>query len=105
MEKQQNKRAIKQKEFNAVKSIIDFLDFTGGLLFLVSRRYFQKRILNENVPEEWVQAILDKNSSAKKGRSGENKLIHILGLNGIKEVGEWQDFFSNDCCVLRFSKK
>lgn len=90
---------------NACDNIIDGAKNEISVLKEVSRRYFQKRILNENVPEEWVQAILDKNSSAKKGRSGENKLIRILGLDGIKEVGEWQDFFSDDCCVLRFSKK
>ena len=32
-------------------------------------------------PIEWIQAIIDKGSSRKKGHAGENKLIEILGKN------------------------
>ena len=62
-------------------------------------------MLNETVPEEWVQAILDTNSSRKKGKCGENKLIYILKNQGFKEVFEWDDFFKTDHCVVKFSKK
>lgn len=69
---------------NACDNIIDGAKNETDVLKEISERYFQKRILNENVPEEWVQALLDNNSSRKKGKCGENKLIHILASNGIK---------------------
>ncbi|OGF20799.1 hypothetical protein A2316_03150 [Candidatus Falkowbacteria bacterium RIFOXYB2_FULL_38_15] len=58
----------------------------------ITERYFAKRVLNEIAPEEWVQAILDTNSSRKKGKSGENKLIFILKKQGFKEVFDWMIF-------------
>jgi len=90
---------------NACDNIIGGVKNEVNVLKEISKRYFEKRILNENVPEEWIQALLDNNSSRKKGKCGENKLIRILKLNGIKEVGDWQDFSITDFCVLRFSKK
>lgn len=90
---------------NACDNIINGIKSETDVLKQISERYFQKRILNESVPEEWVQALLDNNSSRKKGKCGENKLIHILASSGIKEVGGWEDFLSVDSCVLRFSKK
>lgn len=57
------------------------------------------------VPEEWVQAILDTNSSRKKGKCGENKLIHFLKKQGFIEVSNWDDFLKTDYCVVKFSKK
>ena len=44
------------------------------------------------VPEEWIQAILDTNSSRKKGKCGENKLINILKKQDFIEVSSWDDF-------------
>ena len=57
------------------------------------------------VPEEWVQAILDTNSSRKKGKCGENKLISILKKQGFKEAFDWKDFFKTNYSVVKFSKK
>ncbi len=71
----------------------------------ITERYFTKRVLNEIVPEEWVQAILDTNSSRKKGKCGENKLIFILKKQGFKEVFDWDNFSKIDYCVVKFSKK
>ena len=62
-------------------------------------------MLTEVAPEEWIQAILDTNSSRKKGKCGENKLISILKKCGFKEVFEWDDFFKADYCAVKFSKK
>ena len=76
-----------------------------NLLKKITERYFAKRVLNEMVPEEWVQAILDTNSSRKKGKCGENKLIYILKKQGFKEVYDWNNFFNADYCVVKFSKK
>ena len=57
------------------------------------------------VPEEWIQAILDTNSSRKKGKCGENKLINILKKQDFIEVSSWDNFFKTDYCVVKFSKK
>jgi len=58
----------------------------------ITERYFSKRVLNEMAPEEWIQAILDTNSSRKKGKCGENKLISILKKRGFEEVFNWDSF-------------
>ncbi len=71
----------------------------------ITEKYFTKRTLNEFVPEEWVQAIIDTNSSRKKGKCGENKLVSILEKQGFKEVFDWDDFLKTDYCVVKFSKK
>jgi len=60
--------------------------------------------LNEAVPEEWIQAILDSNSGRKKGKCGEKKLLHILAKYGFHEVKTWKDFFDRQKCVAKFSK-
>jgi len=90
---------------NACDNIIDEAKNEIILLKEITKRYFAKRTLNEMVPEEWVQSILDTNSSRKKGKSGENKLIHILKKQGFKEVFNWDDFFKTDYCMVKFSKK
>lgn len=90
---------------NACDNIIDEAKNEINLLKRITERYFAKRILNEMAPEEWVQAILDTNSSRKKGKCGENKLIFILKKYGFKEVFDWGDFFKTDYCVIKFSKK
>lgn len=90
---------------NACDNIIDEAKNEIILLKEITERYFAKRVLNERVPEEWVQAILDTNSSRKKGKCGENKLVHILENQGFKEVFDWDDFFKTDYCVVKFSKK
>jgi len=60
--------------------------------------------LNEAVPEEWIQAILDSNSGRKKGKCGEKKLLHILAKYDFHEVKTWQDFSDKRKCVAKFSK-
>ena len=78
---------------NACDNIIDEAKNEINLLKKITERYFAKRVLNEMVPEEWVQAILDTNSSRKKGKCGENKLISILKKQGFKEVFDWDNFY------------
>src|SRR3990167_1208454 len=90
---------------NACDNIIDEVKNEINLLKEITKRYFAKRVLNEIVPEEWVQAILDANSSRKKGKCGESKLVHILEEQGFKEVFDWENFFKIDYCVVKFSKK
>ena len=90
---------------NACDNIVDGAKNEITLLKEITERYFAKRTLNEMVPEEWIQAILDTNSSRKKGKCGENKLIHILKKQGFKIVSNWDDFLKTDYCVVKFSKK
>lgn len=90
---------------NACDNIIDEAKNEIKLLKKITERYFAKRVLNEIVPEEWIQAILDTNSSRKKGKCGENKLISILNKQGFKEVFDWDNFSKTDYCMVKFSKK
>ena len=89
---------------NACDSFLDFAKKDMPLLKNITQRYFDKRVLNESVPEEWIQAILDSNSSRKKGKCGEKKLLHILIKNGFLEVRKWEDLFKKQKCVAKFSK-
>ena len=90
---------------NACDNIIRHTKGEIELLKSITEKYFQNRILNEAVPKEWVQALLDNNSSRKKGKCGENKLIKILERKNFIEVFNWEDFAKNEFCVLKFSKK
>mgnify|MGYP001571779895 FL=1 len=89
---------------NACDSFLDLAKRDVVLLEKITQRYFDKRILNEAVPEEWIQAILDSNSGRKKGKCGEKKLLHILAKYGFQEVKSWEDFFKKQKCVAKFSK-
>src|SRR3989338_6875665 len=89
---------------NACDSFLDLAKRDVILLEKIAQRYFDKRILNEAVPEEWIQAILDSNSGRKKGKCGEKKLLHILAKYGFSEVKTWEDFFNKQKCVAKFSK-
>ena len=89
---------------NACDSFLDFARNDHLLLEKITQRYFEKRVLNEAVPEEWIQAILDSNSSRKKGKSGEKKLLSMLTHSGFLEVKTWEDFYSQRKCVAQFSK-
>ncbi|MDP2820982.1 MAG: hypothetical protein Q8O39_02170 [bacterium] len=90
---------------NACDSIIKEAKNDIGLLKKITQKYFSKRMLNEIVPEEWVQAILDTNSSRKKGKCGENKLLYFLKKKEYAEVFNWEDFLKTDFCAVKFSKK
>ena len=89
---------------NACDNILGSVKNDINLLKEITQKYFEKRILNEVVPEEWIQAILDSNSSRKKGKCGEIKLISILQKFGFNEAKDWDDFFARKKCVIQFSK-
>ena len=89
---------------NACDSFLGLAKQDIILLEKIAQRYFEKRILNEAVPEEWIQAILDSNSGRKKGKCGEKKLLHILKKYGFREIKTWKDFFKQRKCVAKFSK-
>jgi hypothetical protein len=89
---------------NACDNALEFVKKDLDLLKEITKKYFDKRTLNEFVPEEWVQAILDSKATARKGKCGEIKLLSILQKFGINEVKTWNDFFSQKKCVVQFSK-
>jgi len=89
---------------NACDNIIEKVKKEIGLLKDITEKYLKKRTLNDLVPAEWVQAVWDGNSSRRKGKTGENKLIAILEKMGFKKVLFWDDFFKNNYCVAEFSK-
>lgn len=89
---------------NACDSILKSAKNNLALLKIITQKYFNKRILNESVPEQWIQAIIDSNSSRKKGYCGENKLLHILSTNNFREVKNWDEFLANKKTVAKFSK-
>ncbi len=89
---------------NACDNILDSVKNDIDLLKKITERYFKKRVLNEIVPEEWIQAILDSNSSRKKGKCGEIKLLSILQKLGFSEAKTWNDFSTGKKCVVQFSK-
>lgn len=90
---------------NACDNILNSVKNDIGLLKEITRKYFDKRILNEIVPEEWIQAILDLKATKRKGKCGEIKLLSTLRRLGINEVKTWNDFFSQKQCVAQFSKR
>jgi len=84
-------RDMVQKDYRAFKFITD--------------TFIKRRIIDEMVPENWVQAILDSNSSRRKGVLGENKLIKILKKFGFLEIKNLKDLNIKNKCVIRFSNE
>ncbi len=84
-------RDLIKNDFETFKTITEF--------------YLKKRIIDDKVPENWVQAIIDNNASRKKGKLGEKKIIKILDKTDYKLVNNWNDFNTNKKCVACFSKK
>jgi len=83
-----------------MQEVINNLD----LLKKVTDLYLNKRTLNDIVPSEWIQAIIDKGSSRKKGHVGEDKLINILKGKKFVFVKKFLDFKKHKKCVAKFSK-
>ncbi len=89
---------------NACDSKIEEVYNDKILLKEITLLYLKKRDLNDIVPSEWIQALIDKGSSRKKGHAGENKLIKILEKKGFVKVKSFKDFEKNKRCVAKFSK-
>lgn len=89
---------------NACDNTLDAVKKDLNLIKKITQRYFSKRLLKELVPEEWIQAIIDSNSSRKKGKCGESKLVSILRKMGFIKVKIWEDFENSNKCVAQFSK-
>jgi len=84
-------RDLVQKDFKTFKTITD--------------SYLIKRDVDDRVPANWVQAILDSNSSRRKGYFGEKKLVNILKKFGFCEVFNWIDFRKKEKAIASFSNK
>lgn len=89
---------------NACDSFVALAKNDVKLLEEITQRYFYKRTLNETIPPEWIQAILDSNSGRRKGHCGEQKLLQILTKNGFQIVKTWEAFSNTPKCVVQFSQ-
>lgn len=83
-------RDLAQNDYNSFKAITNL--------------FIKKRELDDKVPANWIQAIIDSNSSRRKGELGEEKLISILRCYDFSEVNNWEQFNVSKKCVARFSK-
>lgn len=83
-------RDLVQKDYEVFKKITNF--------------FIKERIIDEKVPENWIQAILDSNSSRRKGELGERKLTKILKNFGFNKAENWEKFEGINNCFARFSK-
>ena len=86
---------------NSIESIKEEIE----ILKIIVEKYFENRVLNEFTPREWIQALIDNNSSRKKGKCGEDKLISILTNIGFKNVTNLIELKEQQYCVLKFSNK
>ncbi|KKS22947.1 MAG: hypothetical protein UU81_C0045G0006 [Microgenomates group bacterium GW2011_GWC1_41_8] len=77
---------------NACDTSINKVSRNKKLLRELTELYLQKREIIEIVPAEWVQAIIDKGASRRKGKSGEDKLSKILLQNGFSGTKTIKDF-------------
>lgn len=107
-----------QKELNKHSNFSEFISFVNAcdsrleevkndmdLLKQTTFLYLQYRDLNDIVPSEWVQALVDKSTSRKKGHSGEKKLMNLLDKKGYKLVHNLKDFDNHQCGVAQFTNK
>ncbi len=89
---------------NACDSNIDEVSNNRNLLEEITRIYIEKRDLNEIVPSEWIQALIDKGSSRKKGKVGEKKLILVLERDKYILTKKYDEFIKNEKSIAQFSK-
>lgn len=90
---------------NACDSQKDEVKNNVVLLKKITDLYLEERDLNEIVPAEWIQALIDKTSSRKKGHVGEEKLIDILSSQlGFIITKDISEFVANKKSVARFSR-
>lgn len=90
---------------NACDSNINEVYVDSFLLRKITELYLEKRDLNDIVPSEWIQALIDKGTSRKKGQAGENKLISILGKLGFKSVKKIKEFNKLNKCIAKCSNR
>ena len=98
--------------FSEFSCFINACDLNNGevrgkidLLKKVTDYYLKHRDLNDIVPAEWIQALIDKTTSRKKGQAGEKKLLQLLKTKRYNFVDTLEDFMSHNKSCARFSKK
>lgn len=89
---------------NACDSKIEEVCKDLNLLKLITDLYLEKRDINDITPSEWVQAIIDKGSSRRKGNAGENKLAQILTKRGFIKAQDINEFNKKPKAFSFFSK-
>ena len=90
---------------NACDNSIENIKEEIETLKIIVEKYFENRILNEFTPREWIQALIDNNSSRKKGKCGEDKLSSILINIGFEKTTNLVELKEKKFCFLRFSSK
>jgi len=75
------------------------------LLKTITFLYLKKRKLTDITPSEWLQALIDKGSSRKKGHAGENKLIAILESNRYIKAKDINDFNKSNKSFAKLSRR
>jgi len=89
---------------HACDTTLDAIRKDFSLLKKVSLLYIQHRDITDITPREWIQALIDSQSSRKKGHSGDLKLVDICLSKGFVEAKDWKDFRKYTKTVARFSK-
>lgn len=86
---------------NACDSNIDEVKRDIDLLKEITKLYIKYRDITEIVPSEWMQALLDKGASRRKGQVGEGKLIDILIEGGFTFTKSVDEFKKNKLSVAK----
>ncbi len=89
---------------NACDTTVEIASKDFKVLKKITGIYLKNRDLNEIVPQEWIQALIDKTSSRKKGQAGEEKLITILRKKGYVYSEDFKNFMKHKNSVSRFKK-
>ena len=87
---------------NACDTSIGEISNDKKLLRELTELYLQKRDATEIVPAEWVQAIIDKGASRKKGKVGEKKLAKILLQNDFVQTDNVEVFLKTGKTFANF---
>lgn len=90
---------------NACDTTIDESSKNNDLLRKITDLYLKKRDLNDIVPGEWIQAVIDEGSSRRKGNAGAEKLINILKKKRFIFVEKMSDFKVRNKCIAKLSSQ
>ncbi|PIP29403.1 hypothetical protein COX27_01660 [Candidatus Kuenenbacteria bacterium CG23_combo_of_CG06-09_8_20_14_all_36_9] len=91
--------------FKAFGSNLKYVSSDLFLLKKVTEHYLRYRNITELTPREWIQALIDNNSSRKKGHVGERKVIQELVNVGFELVNNLADLQNKKMAVAQITKK
>lgn len=89
---------------HACDTTLEALKKNFDVLKRISLLYIEKRDITDITPAEWIQALIDSQSSRKKGSKGEKKLLQICYEKGFAIANRWQDLQNVSLAVAKFSK-